>query len=250
MTAESQSVEGSDSVRCCDAIDGLKSLGDSSVDLIVTDPPYNLAAPGRSTKLRGKVVPTMKAWGAWDHRHPFDHDLLILQVLRESWRVLKPGGALYMFSSTQNAGYFVRKAEERGFVFRSQLALIKKNPLPSWSKSSWRSAHEVCFYVTKGRPTTFNFLSQSELVNVYSHWSRKKETRHPTEKPLELIERIVRVSSSTGDLVVDPFLGSGTTAVAAKKLGRRFVGFDLSEEYLAMARDRLSRLQPESAKSA
>lgn len=228
-------------VRRCDAIEGLKSLRGQSVDLVVTDPPYGLAAPGRSTKLRGKVVPTMKAWGAWDHRSQFSQDLLILQTLDEAWRVLKPGGALYMFSSTQNAGYFVRKAEQRGFQFRSQIALVKKNPLPSWSKRSWRSGHEVCFYVTKGRPKTFNFLSQRELVNVYSHWSRQKETRHPTEKPLELIERLVRVSSNPGELVVDPFLGSGTTAVAARKLDRRFVGFDLSEEYLEMARDRLAR---------
>lgn len=228
-------------VNQAEAIAALTRLPEESVDLIVTDPPYNLAKPGRSTRVQGRVVSTMKAWGSWDRHHPFDYDLLILRLISESWRTLKPGGALYLFTATQHAGYFARKAEERGFEYRTQLALVKKNPLPSCSKRAWRSGHEVCLYLTKGKPKTFNFLSQKELVNVYAHWSLNKETRHPTEKPLEMIERIVRVSSNPEEIVIDPFVGSGTTAVAAKKWSRRFLGFDLSEEYLAMARDRVAR---------
>lgn len=223
-----------------DALRGLSRLDADSVDLIVTDPPYNVARPDRNTIRGGKVVSTMKVWGAWDRFDPFDYDLFILQVISQCHRVLKSGGALYMFTAREDNGHFIRQAKARGFVYRNQLATVKKSPQPSLSKANWRSGFELCMYLTKGKPQTFNFVSQAECVNVFAHGTRPRYSAHPTEKPLEFIRRMVRVSSNPGDLVLDPFVGSGTTAVAAKELGRRFLGFDTHAGYLREARRRLA----------
>lgn len=96
-------------------------------------------------------------------------------------------------------------------------------------------------YVTKGKPGTFNFVSQALCKNVFVYSITHKQTKHPTEKPLALIELIVAVSSNAGDLVVDPFMGSGTTAVACQRLGRNFLGFEIKPEYIKMAEERLNR---------
>ena len=222
-----------------DAIEGLKQLDDESVDLVVTDPPYNIASKNKKTIRHGKLMSTMQAWGAWDAMHPFDHELLMLQVTSQCYRVLKPGGTLYMFTSEEDNGYYIRKAKERGFVFKTQLAIAKTLQLPSFFKNCWRHAYQLCFSVSKGRPKTFNFLSQREMVNLYSYPIKHKQTTHPTEKPLEFIKRLIAVSSNKGDLVLDPFMGSGTTAFACQELGRQFLGFERDSEYVKMARDRL-----------
>ncbi len=229
----------SNKIHRIDAIEGLKRLPDASVDLVVTDPPYNIASKNRSTMQRGRIVSTMQAWGAWDHYHPFDYEILIMSVISECYRVLKPGGALYMFTAREQSGYFVRKAVQRGFLHRNQLAMVKKNPLPSFSKSNWRSAFEACMYLTKGKPKTFNFVSQAECKNVFPVANSRHVTKHPTEKPLDFIKLLVQVSSNEDDLVVDPFMGSGTTAAACKELGRDFLGFELEPEYIKMANERL-----------
>ena len=222
-----------------DAIEGLRRLPDEGVDLVVTDPPYNIAAADRTTMKSGKPMSTLKAWGHWDRLHPFDYDILILNVISESYRVLKPGGAFYMFTAREQNGVFVRHAVARGFTYRNQLAMVKKNPLPSLSKSNYRSAFELCMYLTKGKPGVFNFLSQAECKNVFPYPNSRRDTAHPTEKPLAFIKLLIQVSSNEGDLVVDPFMGSGTTAVAARDLGREFLGFELDQDYITMARERL-----------
>ncbi len=231
-----------DRIHRIDALEGLSRLEPKSVDLVVTDPPYNIASTSKTTVRHGKIVSTMEAWGAWDCLHPFDHDVLIAQVISQCYRVLKPGGALYMFTAREDSGFFVRRAVERGFTYRNQVVMVKKNPLPSFAKSNYRSGFEICFYVSKGKPATFNFISQPECVNVYAHATKHRLTDHPTEKPLGMIRRLVLVSSNEGDLVLDPFMGSGTTAVAAKQTGRHFLGFDTSPEYVAMANRRLKEL--------
>lgn len=232
-----------------DALEGLSRLNNHSVDLVVTDPPYNIASANRTTMKGGKPLSTLKDWGHWDRYHPFDYDVMIMRVLSECFRILKPGGALYMFTAREQNGYFVRKAVERGFTYRNQLAMVKKNPLPSFAKSNWRSAFELCMYLTKDKPGVFNFVSQAECKNVFRYSNSRRHTKHPTEKPLELIKLLIQVSSNEGDLVVDPFMGSGTTAVAAKELGREFLGFELEPDYIEMARARLRRVGSPSGKS-
>lgn len=230
-------------VHRMDAFEGLAQLADDSVDLVVTDPPYGIASANRTTIRKGEVMSTKRAWGEWDcfFRHPMDYDVFVLRLISECYRVLRPGGALYMYLARENCGYFIRQAVSRGFTYRNELALVKTTPLPSLHKKNWRSAFELCMYLVKGpRPATFNFVSQRECVNTYPHASSVRHSDHPTEKPLEMITRIVRVSSNPGDLVLDPFMGSGTTAAACVRAGRRFVGFDTSPEYVRMAQKRIA----------
>lgn len=163
----------------------------------------------------------------------------MMRLISEAYRVLKTGGSLYLFTSREDNGFFIRKAIEKGFTYRNQLAILKRNPLPRFQKNNWRSAFELCLYVAKGKPKTFHFLSQQECVNVYPYPIPQKETAHPTEKPLGFIRRLIQVSSNEGELVVDPFLGSGTTAVACQQLGRGFIGFERSHAYVEMAENRL-----------
>lgn len=229
----------SNRIHCMDAIEGLKQLDSESVDLVVTDPPFNIASKGKLTIRDGKLVSTMEAFGKWDVFHPFDYDVLIMQVISECYRVLKKGGSMYMFTARENSGFFIRHALARGFTYRNQLALVKTPQLPSFSKTNWRSGFELCMYLTKGPAKTFNFLSQRELVNVHTYWIGQKKTKHPTEKPLEFTKRLVMVSSNPGELVLDPFMGSGTTAKACVETGRDYVGFERDADYIRMAKERL-----------
>lgn len=222
-----------------DAIEGLKTLPDESVDLIVTDPPYNIASKGRRTIFKNRLITTEESFGSWDIMHPFDHEVLLLQLISEAYRILKRGGSFYVFTARQDNGYYIRKAVERGFTYRNQIAVVKTPAMLSLFKNAWRSGFDVCMYLTKGRVGAFHFPGHAEAVNVYRHSIRHKHSNHPTEKPLELIKRFVSVSSNPGDLVVDPFMGSGTTAVACRETGRRFIGYEINPEYIKMARTRL-----------
>jgi DNA modification methylase len=146
-----------------------------------------------------------------------------------------------MFTANRDNGYFMRKAKERGFTCRNQLAIIKKNPLPQYKRNNWRNAYELCMYLTKGRAGTFNFLSQRDCVNTYQYVIGRKHSKHPTEKPLGFIKKLIQVSSKPGDIVLDPFMGSGTTAVACKELGRHCIGAETSSDYIKMIDKRLTR---------
>lgn len=228
-----------DEIHLVDAIAGLKQLPEESVDLIVTDPPYNVASKKKLTIKNNRPVSTAEMWGHWDTYHPFDYDLLILQMISECYRVLKPGGSLYVFTAREDNGYFTRLAKLRGFMYRNTLAMVKKNPLPSLHKANWRSGFELCMYLSKGQPKTFNFISQQECINARAYATAELTTDHPTEKPLSFIRRLVEVSSNPSELVLDPFMGSGTTALACSQTDRRFLGFETFPEYLQMARARL-----------
>ena len=238
-----------DTIHQMDAFAGLEQLPDESVDLVVTDPPYNIASKQKLTVLGGKLMTTADAWGAWDTFHSFDYDLFVGRVISQCYRVLKPGGSFYMFSAREDNGFFIRRAVERGFTYRNQLAMIRKCALPSFGKKNWRSGFELCLYMTKGKATTFNFLSQAECRNVHAYASNFKKTKHPTEKPLEFIRRLVLVSSNPGEIVLDPFMGGGTTAAAAKETSRRFIGFEKESEYIRMAEERLAAIPEKNFRS-
>lgn len=144
-----------------------------------------------------------------------------------------------MFTAREDNGFFIREASKIGFIYRNQIAIIKTNPLPHFNKNNWRSAFELCFYVSKGKPKTFNFISQRLCVNVFRYLIGKKKTTHPTEKPQEIIENIVRIATNEGDVVLDCFMGSGTTGVACAKFNRNFIGIEKEEEYVKMANARI-----------
>src|SRR5437879_1158781 len=115
-----------------DALQGLAQLPDGSVDLVCTDPPYNLGSESRQTVRHGKLMSTKEAWGRWDTFDPVEYERWMGRIIAECHRILKAGGALYMFTAREDSSWYLRKAVELGFFHRNQVIIVKKNPLPSF----------------------------------------------------------------------------------------------------------------------
>jgi len=229
-----------------DCLEEMKKIEDNSVDLILTDPPYNIGDKNKRTKMGNNIVSNMEAWGKWDNYTWEEYENMIISLLKESLRILKNGGAFYCFTAREFNGYFTKKAMDMGFKYNNTLAILKDNPLPHFCKNNYRSCFELCFYVSKGKPNTFNFLSQKICKNVFNYLIGKKETTHPTEKPLGFCENIIKISSNENDLVFDPFMGSGTTGVAALKLKRNFLGIEIDSNYFEIAKKRIGEWENQS----
>jgi site-specific DNA-methyltransferase (adenine-specific) len=217
----------------------LRALVAGSVDLVVTDPPYNIASDHALTMSAGRLVTTAEAWGAWDRYSDRAYRALLDDVFRSLFRALRAGGQVYWWTGTRYISVAIELAEAAGFRFRAKLVAVKARPQPSWSEGNYRSAYEDCLYFSKGVPRPFHFLGQRQMKNVLALPYERKTTEHPTEKRPAMIAPLIRVSSDRGDVVLDPFLGSGTTAVVARALGRRFIGIERDPDYFRMARRRL-----------
>ncbi len=228
-----------DTIYNTDCIPFMESISDESFDLIITDPPYNIGDDNKRTKVGDVIMSNMDAWGEWDNYDKKEYDNFIIKIIKESYRILKDGGSFYMFTSREDNGFFIRKAVENNFIYKNQLAIIKENPLPHFNKNNYRSAFELCMYLTKGKPKTFNFISQKMCSNVHKYLIGRKDTDHPTEKPLKFIEKLVLISSNENDIVFDPFMGSGTTAIACIKHDRHYVGCEKSLKYIEMCNKRI-----------
>lgn len=209
---------------------------DASVDLIVTDPPYNLG--GYST---GNIAPTWRKElnndiAAWDRL--FDP----ADLLADFRRVLTPTGNVFAFTSYNMLG---RWHEVFDPVFDTFQFLVwhKTNPPPKIRRAGFLNSCElvVCLW-NKGH--TWNFTTQKAMHNFFESPicmgnERVRDPVHPTQKPLKVLRHLIELGSREGDLVLDPFMGVGSTGVAALELGRRFVGVELEEPYVAHARRRL-----------
>jgi len=188
-------------------------------------------------------------FGEWDNydteKEFFD---FTEEWFKECARVLKPKGWIYIFFDKQKTGYFdLFLSKKYGIKGRTVFAWLKSNPVPSFRKVNWLSASEFIWVGSKGECKLKNFLKQTEMHNymITPNKSAYGETIHPTEKPLVLIQKFISVNTNEGDIVLDPFLGSGTTAVASIKLNRKFIGIEQSLEYVQIAEARLkSYLNP------
>jgi site-specific DNA-methyltransferase (adenine-specific) len=222
-----------------DCLTVMRQLPGGVVDLIVTDPPYNIASDHALTMSNGRVMTTAEAWGAWDQYDDRTYRRFLAALMREFFRLLRPGGQLYVWLGTRYLGAAIESGEAAGFRFRAKLVAVKARPQPSWTEGNWRSSYEECLYFSKGRPWPFHFAGQGRMKNVLTLPYEPKESAHPTEKRPAMIAPLIEASSDPGDLVLDPFLGSGTTAVVARQLGRDYLGIEREDRYLAMALERL-----------
>lgn len=218
----------------------LPRLPAGSVDLVVTDPPYNIASPYALTRAGGRVMTTAEAWGTWDTFTDQAYRLLLADVFRELARLLRPGGQVYCWIGSRSITTAIEVAEAAGLRYRAKLVAVKARPQPSWRENNFRSAYEECLYFAKGRAVPFHFRGQRFMRNVLELPYEPKASAHPTEKRPAMIAPLIRASSNPGEVVLDPFLGSGTTAVVARALGRHYVGIERDRGYLAMARRRLA----------
>jgi len=227
-----------------DCLEFLKLIPDNSVDLVVTDPPYNISQK-KDMKLDGRII--VKNFGDWDFN--FDPE----PVLAELRRVLKPNGQIYVFCGTLQIPQYMRIFQEKWF-FRNLLVWYKTNPPPRLSKTNFLFANEYIIYAIKekGKPSlsTFNFSSQSTMHNTFVSGSLQGRERlkgndgraiHPTQKPLAILKKLIELSSKEGDVVLDPFMGIGSTAVACKELKRKFMGCELNPKYVEWAKIRLNK---------
>jgi site-specific DNA-methyltransferase (adenine-specific) len=233
-----------------DCIEGLKKLDDESVDAIVTDPPFMISQAGKKL---GRKSLSSKSWkrnmdvkldfGEWDQ---FKNEEEFMEFT-ENWfkecvRILKPKGWFYIFFDKQKTGYFdLILSKKYGMKGRTVFTWLKSNPTPSFRLVNWLSASEFVWVGSKGECKLKNFLNQTEMFNymITPNSSSYGVTEHPTEKPKMLIKRFIITSSHPGDVILDPFMGSATTAVCAFETNRKFIGFEKKKEYYDMGMERL-----------
>jgi len=232
-----------------DVVDVLNQLPEESTDLIFADPPYNLSNGG-FTCHAGKRVSVNK--GKWDKSEGIEEDFNFhFKWIEACRRVLKPNGSLWIsgtYHSIYACGFALQK---QGWHIINDICWFKPNAAPNLSCRMFTASHETLLWVrkTKEAKHIFNYEEmknrnwQKDILKkpgkqMRSVWAigtpkngEKIYGKHPTQKPVSLLERIVLASSNEGDLMLDPFCGSATTGVAALKHGRRFVGIDLEQEY-------------------
>ena len=221
-----------------DCLEKMKDIPDRSVDLVLTDPPYTISREtGYANVINGvqRFAVSME-FGEWDHT-PIDLDT----VCRKYYRVLKDGGTCIVFYDLWKLSYLSEAMQRAGFKMIRLIIWEKSNPVPLNSKRNYLTgAREIAVLgVKKGKPTF-----HSEYDNgVYQYPIPNNGKRyHPTQKPLELMEALIQKHSNEGDLVLDTFMGSGTTGVASKNTKRNFIGIELDKEYFKIAEKRIKEL--------
>lgn len=205
-----------------DCLELMKNIPDGSIDLVVTDPPYGMGFV--SNRRKEKYNPIKN-----------DTSLHWLNALvDELYRVLKTNTAVYCFCSWHNVDIF-KTAFERKFKLKNIIVWEKNNTSMGDLKGSYAPKYELVIYAHKGR-RVLNGFRHSDVLKA----KRTGNKYHPTEKPVDLLEIFVTESSDSGDIVLDPFLGSGSTGVACVNTGRRFIGMELDNKYFEVAKQRIN----------
>ena len=233
-----------------DCLDLLKEIDSESIDMIYIDPPYNCGIKKFEIKEKSYKRISQK----WDSYSKEDYKNLIMNCFKESYRVLKNGGTILVSGMFQNAfDNHLWLRDDIGFTFRNFITWFKPNAMPiKFAKQIGVYAYscEYINYFTKGRTKTFNYdiaksmndnKQQRDLLTF--RVCKDKKTGHPSQKPLSLMEYLIKIHSNENDLVLDYFAGSGTTLVACKKLNRNFIGIEKSSEYCEMSKIRLKELK-------
>jgi len=225
-----------------DCLEILPQIPDGSIDFILTDPPYNIGDSNKLTKVGNKFQTNKESWGEWDNMNEKEYLKWIEQNVKEFYRILKNSGSLVMFFDKFNITYLRDFGENAGFHPVNFYALVKRNPVPNLRKNGFTSGFELAVIFNKNKKERkWNFLRQNEMQNYFIYTIGQKATNHPTEKPLQAFERLIQIFTDEGDIVLDCWLGSGTTAVAAQNLNRNFIGIEINKEYVEMAKKRLKQ---------
>lgn len=225
-------------------LDGLKLMPDECVDLIFTDPPYYQyrAQNVQGLKNHKDVITEFEFDGFSSEAEYLE---FLEEVLVECYRVCKPGAVGYLWCGDDFVSYLNRMVERVGFQFRKVIHWHKTNPFPAiYTRKMYSNSMEMMVHFSKGTPKTWNHKPVNDMHNFIQTpiCMGKERTKHKTQKPLKVCVPFIEISSNEGDLVLDPFMGSGSTAVAAKILKRDFVGFELNSEFCEMANSRVSEM--------
>ena len=249
--------------NCIEIID--KEIDKESIPLIYADPPYNLSGKPlnlTNNKTGGAFYKMNEKWDTWE----YDKYLCFSKNwISKCWKVLKPNGSLYISCTYHNIAEMISAAKKNGFKLNNIITWFKINAMPNITKRIFTHATEyVCWFI-KGKNWKFNYESMKDLNPHRTKDGQRKQMRdffdfielpivqggerlkgangraiHPTQKPEKLIEIIITASSDKGDIVLDPFFGTGTTGVVASRLMRKWIGIEISKDYFKIASARLS----------
>ena len=246
--------DGSFKLIDSDTFKALKKFEAKTFDMIFADPPYFLSSNG-ITCSGGKMVSVNK--GQWDRslsiseKHKFNRTWI-----KECYRILKDNGTIWISGTLHNIYSIGMALEEEGFKIINNITWQKTNPPPNLACKTFTHSTETILWARKDFKDvkyTFNYDLMKQLngnKQMKDVWttsltkpSEKKQGKHPTQKPLEILERIILASTNENDLILDPFCGSSTTGIAANKLNRRYIGIDNSKDYLDLSIRRYEELK-------
>lgn len=237
-----------------DCLTMMKQIPDGAVDLILTDPPYMISSEiviSRTANSKYQGPNIVGNFGEWDKQWKSKNEYITWcsQWLSECVRVLKPYCHLVFFFDRSKISYIWDYLESQGMKMRSPLYWLKTNPVPRARKIDFMSAIETMLWATKTAVKQGYFNWQlGQHANYFRHCITGHTTKsdgareHPTQKPVGLMSWLIRYLSKEDNLVLDPFVGSGTTCVASKNTDRRFIGIDIDEKYCNIARNRLNQI--------
>ena len=242
-----------------DCIELLKKIPDESIDLIFADPPYNLQLNGELYRPdQSKVDPVDDEWDKFETFEEYDN--FTRQWLTECKRVLKSTGSIWVIGTYHNIFRVGTIMQNLDYWILNDIIWIKNNPMPNFKGTRFNNAHETLIWATKSKESKYTFHYHSMKVmnddlQMRSDWyipicqgnERIKingQKAHSTQKPEELLYRIILSTSNPDDIVLDPFSGSGTTAAVAKRLGRKFIAFEKEDFYIKVANERLEKIKP------
>ncbi|WP_195820892.1 site-specific DNA-methyltransferase [Roseobacter sp. MH60115] len=242
-----------------DCIEMMNSLPEASVDLIFADPPYNLQLKGELHRPDNSRVDAVD--DAWDQFSSFKaYDDFTRAWLKAARRLLKPNGAIWVIGSYHNIFRVGAALQDAGFWILNDVVWRKSNPMPNFRGKRFTNAHETMIWAGKSEDSkyTFNYEALKALnegIQMRSDWvlpicngherlkDHKGDKAHPTQKPESLLHRVLVGSTNPGDVVLDPFFGTGTTGAVAKMLGREFIGIEREEAYRTVAQRRIAKVR-------
>jgi modification methylase len=248
-----------DSIIMQDCITAMRALPAKSVDLIFADPPYNLQLGGDLSRPDGSHVDAVTDdWDKFDSLNAYD--VFTRAWLTEARRILKDNGAIWVIGSYHNIFKVGSAIQDLGYWILNDIVWRKANPMPNFKGTRFTNAHETLIWASMGEKAryTFNYRSMKTLndeLQMRSDWEfpicggqerlkRDGVKVHPTQKPEALIYRILLACTKPGDVVLDPFFGTGTTGAVAKRLGRRWIGIEREAGYCAAAIERIEAALP------
>jgi len=243
-----------------DCIAAMARLPDKSIDMVFADPPYNLQLGGDLFRPEGGRVDAVD--DAWDHFDSFaTYDDFTRRWLAEARRILKDNGSIWVIGSYHNIFRVGALLQDAGYWLLNDIVWRKSNPMPNFRGTRFTNAHETLIWCAKDEKAryTFNYRAMKALnddLQMRSDWvlpicggvERAKDEAgdkaHPTQKPESLLYRILLACTKPGDVVLDPFFGSGTTGAVARRLGRKWIGIEREPKYVKVARARIDGVLP------
>ena len=243
-----------------DCIAAMDRLPENSVDLVFADPPYNLQLGGELHRPdNSRVDGVDDAWDRFDNFAAYDD--FTRRWLAAARRILKPTGSLWVIGSYHNIFRGGSILQDIGFWMLNDIVWRKSNPMPNFRGTRFTNAHETMIWCAKDKDAkyTFNYDAMKNLnegLQMRSDWTLPLCTGderikgpdgnklHPTQKPESLLYRVLLAATKPGDIVLDPFFGTGTTGAVAKLLGRKYIGIERDADYIAGARERIAAVKP------